>query len=54
MTGKREPLCSFLNRVGKQDPGNHWPVSLTSVPGKVMEQIFAEAKLRPMEDREVI
>ncbi|KFQ28047.1 hypothetical protein N332_10881, partial [Mesitornis unicolor] len=47
-------VTSIYKKGRKEDPGNYRPVSLTLVPGKVIEQIILSALTRHMQDNREI
>ena len=51
---KKANVTPVFKKGEKEDPGNYRPVSLTSIPGKVMEQLILEAVSKHVEEKKVI
>ncbi|CAM4618405.1 unnamed protein product [Lepidochelys olivacea] len=51
---KNANVVPIFKKGKKEDPGNYRPVSLTSVPGKIVEQVLKESILKHLEERKEI
>ncbi|GAB0208805.1 mitochondrial enolase superfamily member 1 [Grus japonensis] len=51
---RKANVTPVFKKGKKEDPGNYRPVSLTSIPGKVMEQLILGVINKHVEDKKVI
>jgi len=51
---RKANVTPIFKKGKKEDPGNYRPVSLNSIPGKVMEQLILEAINKQVEEKKVI
>jgi len=51
---RKANITPIFKKVKMEDPGNYTPVSLTSIPGKMMEQLILEVIIKQVEEKKVI
>jgi len=51
---RKANVTPIFKRGKKEDQGNYRPVGLTSIPGKMMEQLILDVIIKEVEDKKVI
>jgi len=51
---RKANVTPIFKKGKKEDPGNYRPVSFTSIPGKMMEQLILEFIIKQVEEKKVI
>jgi len=51
---RKASVAPVFKKGKKEDPGNYRPISLTSIPGKVMEQLILDVISKQVEEKKVI
>jgi len=51
---RKANVTPIFKKGKKENPGNYRPVSLTSIPGKVMEQLILEVIIKQVEEKKAI
>ena len=51
---KLQNISPLFKKGSKDDPGNYRPISLTSVPGKMLESIIADDMMSHLEHNKLI
>ncbi|GAB0206736.1 mitochondrial enolase superfamily member 1 [Grus japonensis] len=52
--GRKANVTLVFEKAKKEDSGNYRPVSLTSIPGKVIEQLILDVISKHVEEKKVI